>query len=194
MSAQAGRTGRGAGGKPRGSMTAIAGHVVLAARSGDAGAFATLVHAETPAAYRLALSIVRSPAEAEDAVQEAFLRAWRDIGSLREAELWPAWFRRLTVRSALDQTRRRPRVREVDLELASDVPGRDSAVQPAERLALMAAFDRLAPDDRAILALRFFADLELHDAAAALGIPLGTAKSRLHRALGRLREKMRQEP
>jgi RNA polymerase sigma-70 factor (ECF subfamily) len=174
-------------------MTAIAGHVVLAARSGDAAAFATLVHAETPAAYRLALSIVRSPAEAEDAVQEAFLRAWRDIGSLREAEHWPAWFRRLTVRSALDQTRRRPRVREVDLDLASDVPGLESAVHPADRLELMAAFDRLAPDDRAILALRFFADLELPDAAAALGIPLGTAKSRLHRALGRLREKMRQE-
>ena len=63
---------------------------MLAARSGDATAFAMLVHAETSAAYRLALSIVRSPAEAEDAVQEAFLRAWRDIGSLREADRWPA--------------------------------------------------------------------------------------------------------
>ena len=175
-------------------MTAITGNVVLAARSGDAAAFATLVHAETPAAYRLALSIVRSPSEAEDAVQEAFLRAWRDIRSLREVELWPAWFRRLTVRSALDQTRRRPRVREVDLELASNVPGVEPSMHTADRLELIAAFDRLAPDDRAILALRFFADLEIPDAAAALGIPLGTAKSRLHRALGRLREQMRLEP
>lgn len=175
-------------------MTAVAGHLVLAARSGDAAAFASLVHAETPAAYRLALSIVRSPAEAEDAVQEAFLRAWRDIGKLREAELWPAWFRRLTVRSALDQTRRRPRVREVDLELATDVPGVELAVHPADRLELLAAFDRLSPDDRAILALRFYADLDIPDAAAALGIPLGTAKSRLHRALGRLREQLEQEP
>jgi RNA polymerase sigma-70 factor (ECF subfamily) len=175
-------------------MTVIAGRVVLAARSGDAAAFAALVHAETPSAYRLALSIVRSPAEAEDAVQEAFLRAWRDIGSLREAELWPAWFRRLIVRSALDQTRRRPRVREVDLDLASDVPGLEAAVHPADRLELMAAFDKLAADDRAILALRFFSDLEIPDAASALGIPLGTAKSRLHRALGRLRDQMRQEP
>jgi RNA polymerase sigma-70 factor (ECF subfamily) len=174
-------------------MTAVAGQAVLAARSGDAAAFAGLVHAETPAAYRLALSIVRSPAEAEDAVQEAFLRAWRDIGKLREPELWPAWFRRLTVRSALDQTRRRPRVREVDLEQAFELPGLEPAVQPADRLALMAAFDRLSPDDRAILALRFYADLEIPDAAAALGIPLGTAKSRLHRALGRLREQLEQE-
>ena len=174
-------------------MTAVAGHLVLAARSGDAAAFASLVHAETPAAYRLALSIVRSPAEAEDAVQEAFLRAWRDIGKLRETESWPAWFRRLTVRSALDQTRRRPRVREVDLELATDIPGVEVAVHPADRLELVAAFDRLSPDDRAILALRFYADLEIPDAAAALGIPLGTAKSRLHRALGRLREQLEQE-
>lgn len=175
-------------------MAAIAGHVVLAAKSGDATAFATLVHAESLAAYRLALSIVRSPAEAEDAVQEAFLRAWRDIGSLRDVELWPAWFRRLIVRSALDQTRRRPRVREVDLDLVADLPGLEPAVHPADRLELIAAFDRLPPDDRAILALRFFADLEMADAAAALGIPLGTAKSRLHRALGRLREQMRSEP
>ncbi len=174
-------------------MTVIAGQVVLAARSGDATAFATLVHAETPAAYRLALSIVRSPAEAEDAVQEAFLRAWRDIGSLREADRWPAWFRRLIVRSALDQARRRRRVREVDLELAFNLPGLEPAVHPAGRLELLAAFDRLAPEDRSILALRFYADLEVPDVAAALGIPLGTAKSRLNRALGRLREQLEQQ-
>ena len=71
------------------------------------------------------------------------------------------------------------------------MPGREPSVHPADRLELIAAFDRLAPDDRAILALRFFADLEVPDVAAALGIPLGTAKSRLHRALGRLRAQMR---
>jgi RNA polymerase sigma-70 factor, ECF subfamily len=174
-------------------MTAVAGNVVIAARSGDASAFAVLVRAESPAAYRLALSIVRSPAEAEDAVQDAFLRAWRDLGSLRDAELWPAWFRRLTVRAALDQTRRRNRVRDLDLQLAVDVPGLEPAVQPADRIELMRAFDWLAPDDRAILSLRFFADLEVPDIAAALGIPLGTAKSRLSRALGRLRTHMGQE-
>ena len=163
-------------------MTAVAGHLVLAARSGDSAAFARLVHSETPAAYRLALSIVRSPAEAEDAVQEAFLRAWRDIGQLREPELWPAWFRRLTVRSALDQTRRRPPVRELDPETAIELPGAEPSLPAADRLELMAAFDRLSADDRAILALRFYADLEIPDAAAALGIPLGTAKSRNRRS------------
>jgi RNA polymerase sigma factor (sigma-70 family) len=63
-----------------------------------------------------------------------------------------------------------------------------------DRLELLSAYDRLSPDDRAILALRYFADLEMPDVAAALGIPLGTAKSRSHRALGRLRAQLRQEP
>lgn len=176
------------------SVTVAADRLVLSARSGDSTAFAAIVHAETGAAYRLALSIVRSPAEAEDAVQEAFLRAWRDIGRLRDPENWAAWFRKLTVRAALDQTRRRNRVREVDLDLIADVPWIEPALHPADRLELLAAFDRLPPDDRAILALRFFADLEISDAAAALGIPIGTAKSRQHRALARLRSHLRQEP
>jgi RNA polymerase sigma-70 factor (ECF subfamily) len=73
------------------------------------------------------------------------------------------------------------------------MPGAEPSLPAADRLELMAAFDRLSADDRAILALRFYADLEIPDAAAALGIPLGTAKSRLHRALGRLREQLEQE-
>ena len=172
----------------------IAANVVLAARSGDAGAFATLVHAETPSAYRLALSILRSPAEAEDAVQDAFLRAWRDIGSLRVPDRWPAWFRRLVVRAAIDKARRRNRVREIVLDAAGEEPGPVPALGTEDRLELLSAYDRLSPDDRAILALRYFADLEMPDVAAALGIPLGTAKSRSHRALGRLRAQLRQEP
>lgn len=167
--------------------------VVLAARLGDEEAFARLVHAEAPGAYRLALSIVRSPTEAEDAVQDAFLRAWRDIGSLRTPVLWPGWFRRLTVRAALDRARRARRVRETDLDQALEHAGSDEMAVAAERLEILRAFDRVGPDDRAILALRYLQDLEVPDVAAAMGVPLGTAKSRIHRALGRLRAEMRQE-
>ncbi len=174
-------------------MTRSAGQLALAARDGDAAAFTAIVETETPGAYRLALAILRSPGEAEEAVQEAFLRAWRDLGHLREIDSWSAWFRRLIVRSALDQVRHRPRVRQVALDVAADVPGRESAVPAADRLALLAAYDRLRPEERSILALRFFADLEVPDVAAALGIPLGTAKSRLHRAIGRLRTEMEHE-
>jgi RNA polymerase sigma factor (sigma-70 family) len=84
-------------------------------------------------------------------------------------------------------------VREVDLEMALDLSRLEPSVDTADRLELIAAFDRLSPDDRAILALRFYADLEIPDAAAALGIPLGTAKSRLHRALGRLRDQLERQ-
>jgi RNA polymerase sigma-70 factor (ECF subfamily) len=175
-------------------VTAVAAPTVIAARGGDKEAFARLVDIEAPAAYRLALTIIGSPAEAEDAVQDAFVQAWRRIDSLRDAERWSAWFRRLLVRCAVERARRRGLVREVDLEFASDIPRLEPSPHPAERLALLAALGRLDPSDRAILSLRFFADLEMQDVADALGIPLGTAKSRLHRALGRLRERLGQEP
>jgi RNA polymerase sigma factor (sigma-70 family) len=174
-------------------VTVAAAHMVMAARGGDEGAFARLVDLEAPAAYRLALSIVRSPAEAEDAVQDAFVQAWRRIDSLRDPDRWSAWFRRLLVRCSMEHARRRRLVREVDLELALGIPRLEPSPHPAERLALLAAFDQLDPSDRAILSLRYFADLEMQDVAHALGIPLGTAKSRLHRALGRLRERLGQE-
>jgi RNA polymerase sigma-70 factor (ECF subfamily) len=165
----------------------------MAARGGDEEAFARLVDLEAPAAYRLALSIVRSPAEAEDAVQDAFVQAWRRIDSLHDPDRWSAWFRRLLVRCALEHARRRHLIREVDLEFAVDVPRLEPSPHPAEWLALISAFDRLDPSDRAILSLRFFADLDMEDVATALGVPLGTAKSRLHRSLGRLRERLGQE-
>jgi RNA polymerase sigma-70 factor (ECF subfamily) len=173
-----------------GHVAVVAASTVTAAREGDERAFARLVDLESPAAYRLALTIVRTPAEAEDAVQDAFLQAWRGIGSLRDPDRWSPWFRRLLVRCALDRARRRRLVREVDLDLAVDVARVEPSPHPAERLALLAAFGRLDPSDRAVLSLRFFTDLEMQDVADALGIPLGTAKSRLHRALGRLRHRM----
>lgn len=174
-------------------MTVVAARTVMAARGGDDEAFARLVDLEAPAAYRLALTIVRSPAEAEDAVQDAFVQAWRRIDSLRDPDRWSAWFRRLLVRCAVERARRRHLVREVDLDLALDIPRLEPSPHPAERLALLAALGRLDPSDRAMLSLRYFADLEMQDVADALGIPLGTAKSRLHRALGRLREGLGQE-
>lgn len=175
------------------SVAVLAAGTVLAARGGDEGAFARLVDLETPAAYRLALSIVRSPAEAEDAVQDAFVQAWRRIDSLRDPDKWSAWFRRLLVRCAIERAQKRHLVREVDLDFALGVPRLEPSIHPAERLELLAVFDHLDASDRAILSLRYFADLEMQDVADALGIPLGTAKSRLHRALGRLRERLGQE-
>lgn len=163
------------------------GDLVLAARGGDQQAFARLVDAEGPGAFRLALAILGSEPDAQEAAQDAFMDAWRDLPRLRDPSRWSAWFRRLTVRAALDRARRHRRIAEIPLDGEVEPAAADASTAVVQRDELLRAFRLLPADDRALLALRFFADLEVPDVAAALGIPLGTAKSRLHRALGRLR-------
>jgi len=161
--------------------------LVAAARSRDRDAFARLVAGETPEAWRLTYSILRNPMDAEEALQDAFVTAWRRLPDLREPERWPGWFRRIVVSAALDHYRRRRRrtlgsfIRRVE-----PVPDESGAIEVRD------AFDEhlagLEPVDRALLTLRYGLDLEMAAVAAALGMPLGTAKSRVHRALRRLRE------
>lgn len=167
--------------------------LVLAAKRGDETAFARLIEAEAPRAYRAVLAVVRSPEDAQEVIQDASVRAWRQIGSLRDEDRWPAWYRRIAVRQAIDAAgRRKNRIREIDMDLieTGSLNASPAAVDPSgdwdENLSVMAALGRLSPDDRAILGLRYGSDLEVPDVAAALGVPLGTAKSRLHRAIARL--------
>jgi RNA polymerase sigma factor (sigma-70 family) len=161
------------------------GDLVEAAQAGDHLAFEQLLERDAPIAYRAALAMLRSPTDAEDAMQEAALRAWERLPQLREPDAWTAWFRRIAVRTAFDHARRGYRSRELVLDL--EVAGDDPTPAADERLGLLAAMGSLSPDDRAILGLRFGADLQVADVADALGMRLGTAKARLHRALGRLR-------
>lgn len=167
-----------------------------AARDGDEIAFARLIEAEAPHVFRAVLAVVRSPQDAQEVIQDASIRAWRQLRGLRDEASWPAWYRRIAVRQAIDMAgRRRVRVREISIEDAPETAGagdvgRDPASAVVERLAVMSALGRLTPDDRAILGLRYGSDLEVPDVALALGIPLGTAKSRLHRAISRLAAEM----
>ena len=132
--------------------------------------------------------ILRDGDLARDAVQEALVRAWRDLPRLREPERFDAWLHRLTVRASIDHARaKRRRMLEVELTSLIDLPVADDTAAFADRDFLDRALARLDPAQRAILVLRFYLDLTLPDAAEVLGIPLGTAKSRLHRALGALR-------
>jgi RNA polymerase sigma-70 factor (ECF subfamily) len=149
-----------------------------------------LVQLETPDAFRLSLAIMRHYFDAEDALQEAFVRAWRELPRLHDPERWQAWFRRIVVSSAIDTGRRKQARRIVPLGYHEPPPMADSSVGLADRDEVMRAVGHLDANDRALLALRFGHDLELPDVAAALGIPLGTAKSRLHRALGRMRKEL----
>ena len=162
-----------------------------AARAGDRLAFASLLEGQTPSAYRAALAILRSPEEAREVVQEAAIRAWLKLPALRSPQAWPAWFRRTVVHVALDERRHARHDREIpltDLELSADpLLGSDDAV------CLLRAFERLPADDRALLALRFWLDLTVPDTAHALGIRVGTAKARLHRAVARLRRELRDD-
>ena len=163
--------------------------VVLRAKAGEHPAFGQLVEAYGPAMYRLCRAILRSGGDAEDAAQEAFIRAWRELPTLRATDAWPTWIRRIAIHAAIDAARRN-RLRSTTLTLVRHSPQADHGAHVADHDELDEAFSRLSPDDRAILVLRYYLDLEVQDAALALRIPLGTAKSRLHRALARLRAEM----
>ena len=142
-------------------------------------------------AYRLASVILDDRVEAEDAVHDAAVAAWRAFDGLRDADRFEAWFRRILVNGCRDRLRARARRRVADLgrELAESehpVVG-DAADRTATRDALDRALAVLDADHQVVVALRFGADLTVPAIAEALGIPEGTVKSRLHHALGRLR-------
>jgi RNA polymerase sigma-70 factor (ECF subfamily) len=139
-------------------------------------------------AYRLAGFVLGSASEAEDAVQDALVIAWQRFDDLREPERFDAWFDRILVNGCRDRLRRRGTVRFLPLATEHDPAGRDPFASFLERDALLASLSRLTADERLVVVLRFWADLPLEAIAARLDWPLGTVKSRLHRALGRIRD------
>jgi RNA polymerase sigma-70 factor, ECF subfamily len=162
--------------------------LVERARGGDHDAFAVLAGAAIPRVDTLARLILRDPELAKDAAQEALVRAWRDLRSLRDPDRFDAWLRRLTVNACTDEARRRHRHRiEVELTPLDHPTARDSALTVDERDALDRGFRRLDPEQRALIVLHHYLDLSLPEVAETMRIPLGTAKSRLHRALAELR-------
>jgi RNA polymerase sigma-70 factor (ECF subfamily) len=149
-----------------------------------------LVIGQLDRSYRLASVILGDTIEAEDAVSDAALQAWRSRSRLRDADRFEAWFARIVVNVCRDRlrARRRQTVLEVlpepPVELTDDADFREPVHFRDE---LERAFDRLPADDRIVLALRYWRDLPVESIANHLGVPPGTVKSRLHHALGRLR-------
>ena len=139
-------------------------------------------------AYRLAGLLLADSIEAEDAVQDALVIAWRSFGYLRETDKFGAWFDRILVNGCRDRLRRRNVVRFIPMDAGIDPAGRDPFQTFLERDVLLAGLIRLTPDERIVVVLRYWADLPLEAIAERLGWPLGTVKSRLHRALDRLRD------
>lgn len=158
------------------------------ARRGDHDAFAELARAAVVRLDQAARLILRDPELARDAVQEGLIRAWRDLPKLRDPERFDAWLHRLTVNSCIDITRRRRR-RPMEVELTPiHAPAvADAAARLADRDLVDRVLRRLDERERAIVVLHYFLGMPLTEVASTLGIPTGTVKSRLHRALSEMR-------
>jgi RNA polymerase sigma-70 factor (ECF subfamily) len=169
-------------GRLGGSLETTSGRDHAARRLADLGP------AELDRAYRLAGLILGDASEAEDAVQEAILRAWRSAGSLRDPDGFDAWLDRILVNLCRDRLRRRGRIRWIPLESGHDGVGPDPFAAVLERDALLGALRTLDADERTVVVLHYWADLTLEAVATRVGAPIGTVKSRLHRALERIRE------
>lgn len=158
------------------------------ARRGDHDAFTSLIDVRLARLDAAARLVLRDPDLARDAVQEALIRAWRDLQGLRDPDRFDAWLHRLTVNACLDLIRRRKRrVIEVELSPIDSLATPDAASVLADRQMLDQALAGLQPGHRAVVALHYLLGMPLPEVARALGIPLGTAKSRLHYALAAMR-------
>ena len=158
--------------------------LVERAAHGDQGAYEQLVTTRADRIFRIARAILGNEPDARDATQDAFVAAWRDLPRLREPGAFDAWLNRICVNACHTRLRGRRRVHEVSLEEApdrvSDVAALPDHLSDSDLLAR--AFRRLDPDHRTILVLRHLDDQTVDAIASTLGIPAGTAKSRLFRA------------
>ena len=161
--------------------------LVIAAQGGDSGAFASLVHTHQRRAYAVARSIVLTHEDAEDAVQEGFLHAFRALDRFLPDQAFAAWLHRIVANAALDITRRK-KVRDADMlseSIAS--PFRDPAESDELRRRLASALKTLGERQRSVIVLHDVEGFKHSEIGTILGIPEGTARSDLHHARARLR-------
>jgi RNA polymerase sigma-70 factor (ECF subfamily) len=164
--------------------------LVLAARAGDVAAYGKLVRATQAMSLAVALDVLREPAGAEDAVQEAYLRAYRSLRDLEDAAAFPGWLRRVVITTALN-IRRAHRMTLLSLDDVPNVPVLDEAERhwsDVQRHRLAAALLRLNAEDRRICDRRYHGGWSLDRLAKAAGIPETTMRKRLQRIRDRLRQ------
>ncbi len=177
--------------------------LVEAVRDGDEGAFVTLMRRNNQRLYRVAYAILRDAAEAEDVVQETYLRGYEKLGSLTDTAAVGAWFARIAANDALDRYRRRRRQPAVSLSagrpsaeaampadpnfLTSSPDPERSAASRELRPLLEAAIDALPDSFRAVFVMRAVEQMSVAETAECLGIGHATVKTRLYRARRLLR-------
>jgi RNA polymerase sigma-70 factor (ECF subfamily) len=162
--------------------------LVRQAQRGDEGAFASLAVLVGNRLHAVAHRILRDADLADDATQQALLSIWRNLPQLRDAERFDGWSYRLLVRACYAEAKKTrrwaPNLRVIPLD---DVPGPEGLATVADRDQLERAFRRLSVDHRAVVVLHHYLDLPHEEVADALGIPLGTVRSRLFHAMRLLR-------
>ena len=162
--------------------------LVERARQGDEEAFAALVRTVGDRSIYIAHRILRDADRAEDAVQAAFVAAWKDLPTLRDLDRFEAWFHRLLVNACYAEARRGRRWAANVVLLETDAPAaRDEILGVHDRDQLDRGFRRLPPEQRAVLVFHHALGLTLPEVADHLGIPVGTAKSRLFYATSAIR-------
>jgi RNA polymerase sigma-70 factor (ECF subfamily) len=162
--------------------------LVERAQRGDHAAFDTLAASAYSRLYAVAARILRDPYAAEDAVQEALIRAWRDLRALRDPDRFDAWLNRLLVHACADQgrkaRRRRAEVTALDIDHAEHA---DDVGSVGDRDELERAFLELSVEHRSVLVLVHYLGLPAVEVAQLLGVPTGTVASRLHYATRQMR-------
>ena len=166
--------------------------LVEQAMAGDRDAFSELARAASGRLYVVARLILRDEGRAEDATQEALVAAWRRLSGLRDPDRFEAWLHRLLVNACYREARRSRRRGSIEIQVdalampeASPTPDQDFDL--ADRDQLERGFRRLDVDQRTVLVMHYYLGFSLDEAAEALGIPPGTVRSRLHRAINAMR-------
>ena len=157
-------------------------------RKGDREAFAVLVHQVSDSLYAVAYRILRDTGLAEDALQNALVLAWRRLPKLRDPDRFEAWIHRILVHACYDESQRTRTWRTNVTVLSNAEPsGLDGTSAIDDRDELERAFRHLTVEQRAVFVLHHYLGLPLVEIAELLGVPAGTARSRLHYATAGLR-------
>jgi RNA polymerase sigma factor (sigma-70 family) len=169
--------------------------LIRRAKRGDTHAYEELVHAFQGIAFRTAYVLSGNAADAEEAAQDGFLKAWRALGRFREGAPFRPWLLRIVANEARNRRRSAGRRAHLALRAATEQVSGDAAPSPETTLLsvetrerLLAAVEALPDDQRQMVSLRYFIGLSEQEVAESLDLPVGTVKSRTSRALERLRE------
>jgi RNA polymerase sigma-70 factor (ECF subfamily) len=162
---------------------AVDGDLIEAAQNGDRAAYVDLIRVRQDHLFATAQRVLRDIDRAEDALQDALVIAWRDLRGLRDPDRFDAWLQRLLINVCINHaTRERRRTANLRVLPVDGPAGPDDLLSVADRDLLERGFRRLPPEQRAILVLNHYLGYAPSEIAETLGIPAGTARSRLHHA------------